>query len=131
MKKDMRKLTYLLTIILGLLSACNSKNNSTSRLLPEPDIIERLKYEKTEIDTLFKKGKGECLTFIKLTETSQPVLLETDTLTEEVITTYYILKDSLSLVKILETNRFDKDCFLFTSYRLQKFIYKHSGTGCD
>jgi hypothetical protein len=94
----MRKLTYLLTIILGLLAACNSKNSSTSRLLPEPDIIEKLKYEKSEIDTLFKNGKGECLTFLKLTENGQSFLLETDTIPEEAITTYYILKDSLGKV---------------------------------
>ena len=115
----MRKLTYLLTIILGLLSACNSKNTSTSRLLPEPDIIERLKYEKTEIDTLFKKGKGECLTFIKLTETGQPVLIKTDTLPEDAITTYYILKDSLSKVitiSELPTSRSGDWFIVYTHY---------------
>lgn len=94
----MRKLTYLLTIILGLLSACNSKDTSTSRPLTDPYIIERMKYEKTKIDSLFKKGKGECLSFIKLTETGQSFLLETDTIPEEAITTYYILKDNLGKV---------------------------------
>jgi len=89
----MRKLTYLLIIILGLLCACNSKNTSTS--IPEPDLMERLRYEKSEIDTLIKNSKGECLTFIKLTETGTASLIETDSVPEEAITTYYIFKDSL------------------------------------
>lgn len=136
----MRKLTYLLTIILGLLSSCNSKKTSTSRLLPAPDIIERLKYEKNEIDTLFKKGKGECLTFIKLTETGQPFLLETDTIPEEAITTYYILKDSLGKVItiselptsesgdwfIVLTHYFDKDGKTFAFERQTNFF----NSGC-
>lgn len=92
----MKKTTYLLVIILGLLSACSQKNTSTS--IPEPDLLERLRHEKNEIDTLFKNSKGECLTFIKLTETGPASLIETDSVPEEAIITYYILKDSLGKV---------------------------------
>lgn len=135
----MRKLTYLLTIILGLLSACNSKNSSTSRI-PESDIIERLKFEKNEIDTLFKHEKDKSLIFIKLTEKGQPFLITTDTVPEKVITTYSILKDSLGkIVTISEfptsesedwfivlTHYFDKDGKTFVFERQTNFF----NSGC-
>jgi hypothetical protein len=134
----MRELTFLLTII--LFSACNSKSTSTSSLQHKPDIIERLKYEKNEIDTLFKNGKGKCLTFIKLKENGDPVLLEVDTVPEEAITTYYILKDSLGRVItiselptsesgdwfIVLTHYFDKEGKTFAFERQANFF----NSGC-
>jgi hypothetical protein len=140
MRKNMRKLIYFLTIISGFLCACNSKNTSTSILHQNPGILERLKYEKNEIDTLFKKGEGVCLTFVKVTETGQPLLLETDTIPEETITTYYILKDSLGKVItiselptsvsgdwfIVMTHYFDKDGKTFAFERQTNFF----NSGC-
>lgn len=140
-EKDMRNLTYLLTIIiLGLFSNCNSKKSSTSRLLPEPNIIEILKYEKNEIDTLFMHEKNKSLIFIKLTEEGQAIQITTDTIPEKAITTYSILKDSIGKIVIISefptsesgdwfivlTHYFDKNGKTFAFERQTNFF----NSGC-
>ena len=49
----MKRPIYIFIIFAGFVFSCNSSDNrtrSTSRLLPEPDIQERLEYEKAIVD---------------------------------------------------------------------------------
>lgn len=99
----MRKLTYILTIFISLVSACNSfdnrtNTNSTSLLLPEPDIVERLKYQKNTIDTLFKHSTDKQIVLAKLTDIAEPITVKNGNFPDNVETGYNILKDNLGII---------------------------------
>ena len=76
---SMRQLLYLLVFLVGMICACNSRDRSqtksTSRLVPEPDIAERLQYRKTLIDTLFIQNRNNIEVFVKLTDKTDLILL--------------------------------------------------------
>ena len=87
-------------IFAGLICACNStdsKSNksSASRLLPEPDIIDRLKYQKQIIDTLINLNKDKLIVLAKLTNNSVPIIINNGNFPDNVDITYNIFKDSL------------------------------------
>jgi hypothetical protein len=68
----MKKL-FLIILLFPLLFSCDfSTKENTSRLLPEPDILERLKYQKAEIDTLIFYDKGQKTNYIQLSENDLP-----------------------------------------------------------
>ena len=77
----MRRLTYILTIFVGLILACNSNDSrtslsSTSRLLPEPDILERLKYQKIITDTFFNHSKDKLIVLAKLVDKDELIQIK-------------------------------------------------------
>jgi hypothetical protein len=136
----MRQLTYILTIFVGLFSACNttdSGTNSTSRLLPEPDINERLKYQKALIDTFYNHNKDKVKILVKLVdkdELVEEINNEFDEISCE--KTFWILKDSLNKIitifeqpfsesgdwNIVLTHYFDKDGNTFAFERQTNFF---------
>lgn len=137
----MRRLTYILAIFVGLISACNSNDSrtsssSTSRLLPEPDILERLKYQKSIIDTLFNHSKDKLIVLAKLVDKDEPIQIKKGNFPDNVETTYNILKDSLGQIitasefpfsesgdwNIILTHYFDKDGKTFAFERQTNFF---------
>jgi len=96
----MKRLIYIFTIFIGLLTACNSSDNKTnssssSGLLPEPKILSRLKYQKQIIDTLFNHSKDKLIVLAKLTDNNEPISIQDGNFPDNVETTFNILKDSL------------------------------------
>lgn len=137
----MIRLTYILTIFVALFSACNStdsgtNSSSTSRLLPEPDILERLKYQKTIIDTLFNHSKDNLIVFAKLVDKDEPIQIKNGNFPDKVESTFNILKDSLGQIitasefpysesgdwNIILTHYFDKDGKTFAFERQTNFF---------
>lgn len=128
-----------MTILVGLFSACNlndSRTSSTSRLVPEPDILERLKYQKTVIDTLFNQSKDKLIVLAKLVDKNEPIQIKNGNFPDNVETTFNILKDSLGRVitvsefpfsesgdwNIILTHYFDKDGKIFAFERQTNFF---------
>lgn len=128
-------------IIVGLISACSSIGNrtnssSTSRLIPEPDILDRLKYQKTNIDALFSRSKDKLIVLAKLTDNNEPLPIKNGDFPDNVKITFNILKDSLgNIVTIAEspfsesgdwniifTHYFDKDGKTFAFERQTNFF---------
>jgi hypothetical protein len=132
---------FILTIFVGLFSACNSSDNktnasSTSRLLPEPDILDRLIYQKANIDTLFRHSTDKLIVLAKLTDIDEPILIKNGNFPDNVETSYNILKDSLGNTltvsefpfsesgdwSITFTHYFDKDGKTFAFERQTNFF---------
>lgn len=126
---------------MGLISACNSNDSrtsssSTSRLLPEPDILERLKYQKTIIDTLFNHSKDKLIVLAKLVDKDEPIQIKNGIFPDNVETTFNIFKDSLGQIitasefpfsesgdwNIILTHYFDKDGRTFAFERQTNFF---------
>ena len=115
---------WKLIILAGIFSACNSSGNKTntnsgSRLLPEPDIIERLEYQKTTIDTLFRQSTDKLIVLAKLTDIDNPIIINNEDFTDDVETSYYILKDSLGNIITVSEFPFSKSgdwSIAFTHY---------------
>ena len=137
----MKRLIYILIIFVGLTSACNStdsrkNSNSTSRLLPEPDIRERLKYQKATIDTLFNRRKEKIEVLVKLVDNDELVKVSNGNFPKNVETTFNIIKDNLGQVitisefpfsesgdwNIILTHYFDKDGKTFAFERQTNFF---------
>ncbi|MFN0200916.1 MAG: hypothetical protein ACKVTZ_05320 [Bacteroidia bacterium] len=135
----MKRLTYILTILVGLITACNSndsRTSSASRLLPEPDILERLKYQKTNIDSLFKQSKDKLIILAKLVDKEELIQIKNENFPNNVETTFNILKDSLRQIitasefpfsesgdwNIILTHYFDKDGKTFAFERQTNFF---------
>lgn len=95
----MKRLLVVWIIFAALFKACNSTDRktdlaSTSRLLPEPDIFDRLKYQKQVIDTLLKHNQDKIVVLAKVAG-SNPVLIKDEDFPDKVETTFNIFKDSL------------------------------------
>lgn len=135
----MRRLTYILTILVGLISACNSndsRTSSSSQLLPKADILERLKYQKTIIDTLFNQSKEHLIVLAKLVDKDEPIQIKNGIFPDNVETTFNILKDGSGQVitvsefpfsesgdwNIILTHYFDKDGKTFAFERQTNFF---------
>jgi hypothetical protein len=135
----MKRLIYILPILVALITSCNStgsKPNSISRLLPEQDIIERLKYQKGIIDTLFNQSKDRLIVMVKLVDKNDLVIVSNGNFPKNVELTFNILKDSLGqIITILEfpfcesgdwniilTHYFDKDGNTFAFERQTNFF---------
>lgn len=95
--------TIYFAFLLSLVSACNSKENSSyfSSLIPEPDIKERLKYDKAIIDTLFNHKLNNIEVWVKEIGVKNPYQISNQIYPDNVEVTYKILKDSLGKVKII------------------------------
>jgi hypothetical protein len=89
----MRRLTHI-TILAILFSACGKNSGSNSRLLPEPDILERLNYQKVNIDTLIIHSTHKLIVSAKLINKDKPIQLR-DIVPDSVETIFGILQDSL------------------------------------
>lgn len=137
----MRRLTYIMTIIVGLICASNLTGgepnySSSSRLFPEQDILERLKYQKATVDTLFNHNKDKLLIFVKLADKDELEQITNGKLPENVVITFNILKDSFGNVitvsefpfsesgdwNIILTHYFDKDGKTFAFERQTNFF---------
>jgi len=137
----MRPVTLILTCLVGLFSACNSNNNtnssiSTSRLLPESDTLERLKNQKTIIDTLFNQSKDEIIVLAKLNDKNDLIQIKNGNFPDNIETTFNILKDSIGQIittsefpfsesgdwNIILTHYFDKDGKTFAFERRTNFF---------
>jgi hypothetical protein len=104
----MRQPLFLLTFLLGLICACNSKDHSrtasTSRLVPEPDIAERLQYQKASIDTSFSHNRDNIEVLIKLPDKTDLMSFKDTILPDETERSFNILRDSLRhIVAITES----------------------------
>ncbi len=130
-----------MAIFVVLISACNSNDSrtsssSTSRLLPEPGILERLKYQKTIIDTLFNHSKDKLIVLAKLVDKDEPIQIKNGIFPDNVETTFNIFKDSLGQIitasefpfsesgdwNIILTHYFDKDGRTFAFERQTNFF---------
>ena len=100
----MRKLIYLLIILVVQLAACSTRSSSKSKHRIENDIIEKLKIEKDVLDTLMRKKNDKSEQFVKFEEKDEAIQIMTDTVPENAITYYSVLKDSLG--KILAITEF-------------------------
>lgn len=135
----MRRLTFILLIFVGLISACNSSENrtsSTSSLPSAPNILERLKYQKTVIDTLFKQSTDRLIVLAKLVNKDEPIEIQNGNFPDNVEITFNILKDSLGQIvsvsefpfsesgdwNIIFTHYFDKDGKTFAFERQSNFF---------
>ena len=136
----MKRLTYILTIFVGLFSACNSTDsgtNSTSRLLPEPDINERLKYQKALIDTLYNHNKDKVKVLVKLVDKDELVEEKNNEFDEiSCEKTFWLLQDTLNKIitiseqpfsvsgdwNIVLTHYFDKDGKTFAFEKQTNFF---------
>ncbi|NHN26001.1 hypothetical protein FIA58_009975 [Flavobacterium jejuense] len=137
----MKRLLSLLLLFVGFILSCNSNNSkksdtSTSRLLPEPDVLERLNYQKTSIDTLFKYSEDKLLVLAKLIDKNEIVQIKNGNFPENVEVTFNILKDSLGQIisasefpfsesgdwNITLTHYFDKDGKTFAFERQTNFF---------
>lgn len=137
----MRRLAYVLTIFVVLISACNSNDSrtsssSTSRLLPEPGLLERLKYQKIIIDTFLNHSKDKLVVLAKLVDKDELIQIKNGNFPDNVETTFNILKDSLGELitasefpfsesgdwNIILTHYFDKDGKTFAFERQTNFF---------
>ena len=97
----MKKIALLFTISAVLIASCNSRTDrseSTSRLVPEPDLIERLKFQKAAIDTLHNHSKEKIILFVKLANKDELQKITYENFPENVETSFSILKDSLGKI---------------------------------
>lgn len=83
-----------LACILGLNFIACSRNSSGSRMVPEPDITERLKAEKSAIDSFYFDNVSNGLVFAKLENVTEPVPVLSDSFPANTETGFIILKDS-------------------------------------
>ena len=83
-----------------LISACESnseRSGSTSRL-PEPDLVQRLVYQKAAIDTLYNHSKEKVIVFAKLVDKDELVPIADENYPENLEASFSMLKDSLGNV---------------------------------
>ncbi len=137
----MKKLSYLLIIFGGLFSACNltdSRTNlsSTSKILPESNLLPNLKLQKTIIDTLFSRSNDKLIVLVLLTDNKEPIKVKNGKFPDNVQTTFNILKDSTGHIvtisefpfsesgdwDIIYTHYFDKDGKTFAFERNTSFF---------
>jgi len=91
----------MLTVLVGVVTACDPITDTTSRLVPEPDLLERLRYQKGEIDTLFNHQMERLIVMAKLRDKEEPVPIQNGNFPENVELTFNILKDSLGQIIIV------------------------------
>jgi hypothetical protein len=103
----MKNPLLFLTILLVLISACQPNNHTstpTSSRLPEPDIAERLKYQKAVIDRSIADSNYQPEMLVKLTEEVELIVLKDSVLPDETETSFNIYRDSLQrIVAITES----------------------------
>lgn len=102
----MKQLLFLL--VLGLICSCNfsdhSRTTSTSRLVPEPDIAERLKYQKASVDTLFSHDRSSIEVLVKLAGKTNLMPFKDTILPDETEVSFNIFRDSSKhIVAIIES----------------------------
>jgi hypothetical protein len=98
----------LLTLLFGLISACNSSDRSqatsTSRLVPEPDIVERLQYQKAIVDTLFIHNRDNIEVLVKYTNKTNLIPFQDSILPDDTETSFNILRNnSKHIIAITES----------------------------
>lgn len=99
--KKMTKLIPIISLIFLTVIGCNSdgqKINTKTRLLPEPDLIERLKGQKAQIDTLFKRNLNEIKVFALIEGGQIPRKIFDQDFPDNVVTTFNLLQDSAGRV---------------------------------
>ena len=137
----MRRITYILTAFAGLASACNSPDgktdlSSTFWVLPEPDIRERLDYQRMMIDTFFNQNKDKLLVYAKPVGEEESKQITDGRIPKNVEVAFNVLKnDSGKIVtasefpfsksgdwKVILTHYFDKDGKTFIFERQTNFF---------
>lgn len=99
----MSRLTFIFTIFIVIYCTSNiigikSYYSSSSQLFPQQDILERLKFQKATIDTLFNHNKDKLLVFVKLVDKDELIQITNGKFPENVETTFNIFKDSFGKV---------------------------------
>jgi hypothetical protein len=141
----MKFLAIVLMSVLTYFYACDEpagkKVAASDRLVPEPDIIERLRYQKAIIDSIYYRNAGDLTVFNKMTGRDDLVSMPVDSIQEEgVETTYNILKDSSGAIVLTSeipfsqsgdwhisvTHYFDKNGKTFAAERQSNFF----NSGC-
>lgn len=91
---------YISTIFIGLLLSCNSIDKqsqttftSTSGLSPASILLNKLRYQKRESDTLFSRSTNKLIVFAKITGKEKPVEIKNGDFPENVEVSYNLLKD--------------------------------------
>ena len=127
----MRQLFFILTLSSLVICSCD---------IPEPDIDQRLKYQKASIDTLFNHHQDSLEVFVKLTDKNELIPFKDSVLPDETEASFYILRDSLGrIAEITEspysqsgdwyitlTHYFDNDGKTFAFVRQSNFF----NSGC-
>lgn len=103
----MKRFVFISSLLIASLYACQTGNNRpvpASRSIPEPDLIERLKYQKAAIDTLYDRSRDKIEVLIKLNDSSRLVPFKDSILPDETEVSYFVLRDSLHhIVQITES----------------------------
>jgi hypothetical protein len=113
---------FVVVIFIVLFASCRNDNavkkTRQLELIPEPDIEQRLAFQKTEFDSIWMK-KAVVVEYLQIDDKQKPIkVIEKDDAERDYITHYYICKDSNNVVKaILETpNSQSGDWFLQTTH---------------
>lgn len=93
----MKKSFCLLILSVFILAACKSKDNNAGNNTAskeEPGLLESLKKQKADIDTLYNHSTDQLITMAKLTDNDSLITLKEDVQPEDLENTFSILKDS-------------------------------------
>jgi hypothetical protein len=97
-------ISILLTILTCACHPGDRDSAPNSRLLPEPDLLDRLKDQKASIDSLLNRRKDRILVLVKLSSKDALIPLKDTVLPDDTETSFNILKDSVGhIVAILES----------------------------
>lgn len=91
------KITIHILIIALTILSCNSntrENKISSRVVPDSDIIERLKGQKAEIDTFYKKNREKLVVYAIVEGDEIPRKIVNEDFPENIKTTFNLLFDS-------------------------------------
>ncbi|HEY3404597.1 MAG TPA: hypothetical protein VGK59_14505 [Ohtaekwangia sp.] len=125
---------YLLCVSLSLV-ACTTKDkgtrevtltdsaeSSTSRLVPEPDIIERLRAQKATIEEYQGNHEESISFFVRLKDNEAPVAISPDEMPEMYKEMYSVLKDSTGNTLLVSQNPFSEsgDWFITLTHYFDK-----------
>ncbi len=74
----------------------NERQSKESRIVPEPDLLDRLKYLKSEVDNLFIPENKRILTYLKIENSKNLIQIhKNDSILDDIETTFEILKDTI------------------------------------
>lgn len=89
-------LRFALFIIasVGMMSCHSVDKKSLTPGIPEPGLVNRLKHQKSLVDTLYDQKRGTSLTLLKQTGSNRLIQLMSDSIPDDAEATYTIFKDS-------------------------------------
>lgn len=123
----MRQSSFLLTLVVGLICACNSTDTSqatsNSRLLLEPDIAQRLQYQKRLIDTMYIAKRDDIEILLKLSKSYDLIPFKGSILPDETEKSFYILRDSIKNILAITESPYSQsgDWFITLTHYFDKY----------